>query len=104
MEQNIAAAVKLYSGDKPLGLFVDKLDKNLQAMNDVFEQIKDVFVQAQAADFAHLPEEMTLRKNLPSCSSSLTTIWKLRMSKVLLGIIRPMNSSRMKLMNRMLSA
>ncbi|WP_288945084.1 type I restriction endonuclease subunit R [uncultured Megasphaera sp.] len=62
MERNIAAAVKLYSGDKPLGLFVDKLDKNLQAMNDVFEQIKDVFAQAQVADFAHLPEEMTAKK------------------------------------------
>lgn len=62
MERNIAAAVKLYSGDKPLGLFVDKLDKNLQAMNDVFEQIKDVFVHAQVSDFARLPEEMTAKK------------------------------------------
>ena len=62
MEQHIAAAVKLYSGDKPLGLFVDKLDKNLQAMNEVFEQIKDVFTHAQVANFAHLPEDMAAKK------------------------------------------
>ena len=33
MKRNIRSAVKLYSGDKPLGLFVDKLEENIQSMN-----------------------------------------------------------------------
>lgn len=36
MEKNIEAAVKAYSGDVPIGLFVDKLPKNLRAMNQLF--------------------------------------------------------------------
>ena len=36
MERLIEAAVKLYSGDKPLGLFAERLDKNLEGMNFIF--------------------------------------------------------------------
>ena len=43
MEKNIEAAVKLYSGDRPFGLFAQRLHKNLEDMNFLFEQIKDVF-------------------------------------------------------------
>ena len=46
MERNINSAVKLYSGDKPLGMFAIKLDKNLENMNSVFTQIKNLFEQA----------------------------------------------------------
>jgi len=35
MERNIDEAVKLYSGDKSLGMFAIKLDKNLENMNDL---------------------------------------------------------------------
>ena len=45
MEKNIEAAVKLYSGDRPFGLFAQRLYKNLSNMNFLFEQIKDVFEQ-----------------------------------------------------------
>ena len=34
MERNINEAVKLYSGDKPIGLFVEKLPANLKKLND----------------------------------------------------------------------
>ena len=33
MEQNVLKAVKLYSGDRPIGLFVDRLAHNLEKMN-----------------------------------------------------------------------
>ena len=62
MERLIEAAVKLYSGDKPLGLFVERLDKNLEAMNFIFTQIKDLFEQAGVENFTHLPPEVIERK------------------------------------------
>lgn len=43
MERNINAAVKLYSGDKPLGLFVQHLLDNLKELNRLFEVISDLF-------------------------------------------------------------
>lgn len=62
MERNINAAVKLYSGDKPLGMFAVKLDKNLENMNAVFTQIKNLFDQAGIFNFERLPIEMTERR------------------------------------------
>lgn len=46
MERNINAAVKLYSGDKPLGLFVQHLAENLKQMNELFKDISDLFSNA----------------------------------------------------------
>lgn len=62
MERNIAEAVKLYSGDKPLGMFAVKLDKNLENMNAVFTQIKNLFIQAGVPDFERLPCDIAERK------------------------------------------
>lgn len=62
MEQNVEKAVKLYSGDKPLGLFVDKLNKNLEALNNLYQEIMDVFDAAEISDFMSLPEEPAERK------------------------------------------
>ena len=57
MTRNIEEAVKAYSGDVPIGLFVDKLPKNLENMNRVFDEMRDLFEGAGIADFAALPEE-----------------------------------------------
>jgi type I restriction enzyme R subunit len=57
MGKNIESAVKLYSGDKPFGLFVDKLPKNLQALNDTFDSIVEIYKQAGIEDFHKLPDE-----------------------------------------------
>lgn len=62
MEQNIKTAVKLYSGDKPLGMFAVKLDKNLENMNAVYQQIKSLFEQAGIFNFEKLPAEVSERK------------------------------------------
>lgn len=56
MERNINDAVKEYSGDKPLGLFVERLDFNLQKVNTCFADIKDLFTLAGVSDFEKLPE------------------------------------------------
>ena len=49
--QHINAAVKLYSGDKPIGLFVDKLESNLKAMNELVAEITELFVTAGVENF-----------------------------------------------------
>lgn len=62
MERNIEAAVKLYSGDKPFGLFVQRLPENLKNMNELFEKIKAVFESAGIENFEHVPKEIPERK------------------------------------------
>lgn len=59
MEQHIEDAVKLYSGDRPIGLFVDKLESNLEAMNDLVADITELFVSAGVENFEKLPEDDT---------------------------------------------
>lgn len=55
MQRNVEAAIKLYSGDKPLGLFVEHLDFNLNQMNSIFAEISDLFNRAGVPDFTKLP-------------------------------------------------
>ena len=57
MEENIKKAVKLYSGDKPIGLFVEKLMYNLQKMNSIYEEIQQIFKGEGINNFEKLPEE-----------------------------------------------
>ena len=59
MEKYIEKAVKLYSGDKPLGLFVLKLEENLKAINHQYGEIKKIFEDAGIPDFAKLPGDNT---------------------------------------------
>ena len=60
MERNINDAVSLYSGNKPIGLFVDKLYKNLEKMNELFGDIKDLYKNAGVEDFSKLPDDGTV--------------------------------------------
>ncbi|WP_017396218.1 type I restriction endonuclease subunit R [Acinetobacter haemolyticus] len=57
MQRNIDAAVKLYSGDKPLALFVDKLQDNLKRLNAIFTDIEQLFKNAGIKNFEKLPED-----------------------------------------------
>jgi type I restriction enzyme R subunit len=57
MEQNIEKAVKLYSGDRPYDLFVEKLDKNLERLNSIYSEISDLFIQAGIPDREILPDD-----------------------------------------------
>lgn len=60
MERNINAAVKLYSGDKPLGLFVQHLVENLKRMNELYDGIFDLFHNAGIENFEKLPTDTTI--------------------------------------------
>lgn len=59
MQRNIERAVKLYSGDRPMGLFVDNLDKVIHNMNACFADIADIFQRAKVVDFATNPDDAT---------------------------------------------
>lgn len=61
MERNIQEAVKVYSGDKELGLFVDKLGRNLTKLNQLFDDISAVFSEAGIANFEQLPDDNTAK-------------------------------------------
>jgi len=59
MKRNVDAAVKLYSGDKPTGLFADRLASNLERMNASFAEIKVIFADAGIKDFKKLPDDLS---------------------------------------------
>lgn len=59
MQNNIDAAIKMYSGDKPIALFVEHLDANLNAMNVVFNDIQTLFNSAGIDNFERLPANTT---------------------------------------------
>ena len=57
MARNIEEAVRAYSGDIPIGLFVAKLPGNLRKMNRLFAEISDLFKNAGIENFERLPDE-----------------------------------------------
>ncbi|MCT7649148.1 type I restriction endonuclease subunit R, EcoR124 family [Aliarcobacter butzleri] len=61
MEENINKAVKLYSGDKPLGLFADRLENNLVKLNKLYDEIFDLFESAGIENFEKLPDDLIER-------------------------------------------
>lgn len=72
MERNINRAVKLYSGDKPIGLFVNKIVYNVAKMNEIFRDISDLFNNAGVPNFDKLPEEKPVRGKFASLFKKLT--------------------------------
>lgn len=66
MERYITEAIKLYSGDKPLGLFAERLSQNLEHIRMLFAEIQGLFQYAGIADFARLPDEIPVRKKFAS--------------------------------------
>ena len=71
MEKNIEAAVKLYSGEKPWGLFAQHLLENLKAMNDTFEEISLLFSNAGIDNFEKLPTDITVCRKFAKCLKEL---------------------------------
>ncbi|MGN0414251.1 MAG: type I restriction endonuclease subunit R [Agathobacter sp.] len=61
MKRNVDRAVKLYSGDKVPGLFVQHLEENLNKMNGIFDEIEGLFRNAGIVHFESLPVELPVR-------------------------------------------
>lgn len=55
MLRNIESAFKLYSGDKPLGLFAEKLERNIERMNFIYQDIDALFGASDVHNFEKLP-------------------------------------------------
>jgi type I restriction enzyme, R subunit len=70
MEQNIEKAVKLYSGDKPIGLFVEKLEYNLNKLNAIFDDISELFTRSGIPNFEKLPDDSSERGKFASLFKS----------------------------------
>ncbi|WP_078427529.1 type I restriction endonuclease subunit R, EcoR124 family [Alkalihalobacterium alkalinitrilicum] len=70
MEQNIEKAVKLYSGDKPIGLFVEKLEYNLNKLNAIFDDIGELFNSSGIPNFEKLPDDRSERGKFASLFKS----------------------------------
>ena len=73
MEKNIEAAVEAYSGNIPMGLFVDKLPRNLRNLNRTFEEIKEIFDAAGIKDFEKLPEEQSEKRKFAKAFNQFDT-------------------------------
>ncbi len=52
MKKNMEEAFRLYSGSNPYGIFVDKLEKNLNFLNATFTLIKTIFEGAKINNFS----------------------------------------------------
>ncbi len=74
MKNNIDKAVRLYSGDRPLGLFVCKLGENLQEINHTFEQIGGIFGVSGLGDFSRLPEGDSAKAKFAKTFKTLTQL------------------------------
>lgn len=61
MKANIEKAFKLYSGNKPYGYFVDKLEGNLMNMNHRYEEIKHLFESNGIINFSKNPDSKEVK-------------------------------------------
>lgn len=71
MEQNINDALEVYV-DKPLGVFVDKLEKNLSNINQRFLSIRDIFNSHNIKNFEKLPDSREAKNMFAKCFSEMT--------------------------------
>ena len=71
MEQNINDALDVYV-DRPLGVFVDKLESNLTNINQKFLHIRDIFQAQKIENFAKLPEAREDRNMFAKDFSQMT--------------------------------
>lgn len=72
MEENIQKAFKKYSGDKPLGIFVEKLEEHLNTLNSLYHEIERIFQSESITDFRRLPESKEARKMFAKRFAELT--------------------------------
>lgn len=71
MEQHINDALEVYA-NRPLGIFVDKLESNLEQINKKFLHIKDIFTAHEIENFERLPETRVDRNMFAKDFSQMT--------------------------------
>lgn len=73
MEQNINDALEVYV-DRPLGVFVDKLEDNLMNINRKFLHIRDIFNSHEIFNFERLPDTREDRRMFAQDFSTMTRL------------------------------
>lgn len=73
MERNIEDALEVYV-DRPLGVFVDKLEDNLMNINRKFLHIRDIFHSHEIFNFEKLPKTREDRRMFAKDFSSMTRL------------------------------
>lgn len=76
MERYIADAVKLYSGDRPQGLFADHLPENIANMNLKYQEMVHLFQQANLPDMDKLPDEIPVRAKFAKLFREFSTYYQ----------------------------
>lgn len=71
MERNIKEAFDLYSGQKPFGVFVDKLESNLISINNLFTEIKQLFKDNGILNFEKNPDYVAEKRKFALLFSKL---------------------------------
>lgn len=71
MEQNINDALEVYV-DRPLGVFVDKLETNLQHINSLYNHISNIFKSHEIFNFERLPDTREDRNMFAKDFSKMT--------------------------------
>ena len=71
MEQNINDALEVYV-DRPLGVFVDKMEQNLVNINSKFLHIRDIFFSHEIFNFEKLPDTREDRNMFAQDFSQMT--------------------------------
>ena len=62
MQNIIAYAFEQYSGTNTLGVFVQKLRRNIENMNDAFTEIRNLFQNSGIPDFSRLPDNTAAKQ------------------------------------------
>lgn len=76
MHRNIEDAVKLYSGNRPRGLFVDHLADNIMHMNDRYQEIRELFDKAGIPDMDRLPDDNATRGKFAKLFREFSTYYQ----------------------------
>lgn len=70
MTKNFKDSVNEYSGNRPFGVFVDKLERNLISMNMIFDDISNHFAVVGINNFERNDEDIAWRKRFAKLFSS----------------------------------
>ena len=74
MEKFLKEAIEEYSGNRPFGILVRKLEQNLMQMNSLFAEIKDLFVSAGIPDFSRNSTDMAWKSKFANVFSLFNSI------------------------------
>lgn len=72
MENNIRKAFECYSGNKPTGVFVNKIENNLRSLNDKFSEIKELLASEGIDDFTRLPDDKAVKNKFAKLFREMT--------------------------------